>query len=157
MRDELVELGLSNEVLEVEQEVEAFLVRDARESIVRVLALEIHNELGELVVVSEVLNGISEGFPSNDSREMAVSFAMNGSQDSSFEVDGPTFIQPEVLPRCVGDQISTPAVSQLVGDYVNVLTVLGEMLVTMIERKSAYQRSCLSFQIEMVPRGLPWR
>lgn len=131
--DELVKLGLSNQVLEVEQEVEALLVWDAGERIVGILALEVHNELGELVVISEVLNGIYQGFPSNDGREVAVSFAVNGSQNSSFEIDGPAFIQPEVFPRCVGNQVTAPAVSQLVSNDINVLAVLEELLVTMIE------------------------
>lgn len=60
MRNEFVELGLSDEVLEVEKEVEALLIRDAGECIVGVLALEVGDQLGEFVIMTEVLDGISE-------------------------------------------------------------------------------------------------
>jgi hypothetical protein len=124
VRNELVKLGLSNKVLEVKQEIKALLVRNAGECIVGVFAFEINNELGELVVVSKVFDGVSQGFPSNDGREVAVGLAVNSSQDPSFEVDGPTFIQPEMFPRSVGDQVATPAVSQLVCNDIDILTIL---------------------------------
>jgi hypothetical protein len=124
MRDELVKLGLSNKVFEVEEEVKALLIRNARESIVGILALKINNELGELMVISKVINGISQRFPSNNGREVAVGFAVNSSQNSPLEVNGPAFIQPEMLPRAVGDQVTTPAVSQLVRNNIDVFAIL---------------------------------
>lgn len=41
MRNELVKLRLAHKVLQVEQEVEPLLIRNAGESIIRVLTLEI--------------------------------------------------------------------------------------------------------------------
>lgn len=58
MRNELVKLGLAHEIFNVEQEVEALLIGDARESIIRVLALQICDELGELVVIAKVLHRV---------------------------------------------------------------------------------------------------
>lgn len=124
VRDELVKLGLSNEVFEVEQEVEALLIRNAREGIIGILTLEIHDKLSELVIISKVLDGISQRLPSNDGREVAVCFTVNSSQNPSLEVNGPAFVQPEMLPRAVGDQVTTPAVSQFVRNNINVLAIL---------------------------------
>lgn len=124
MRDEFVKLRLSNKVLEVEQEVKALLVGNARERIVGVLALEINNELSELVIVSKVFDGVSQRLPSNNGREVSVGFTVNSSQNPSFEVHGPAFVQPEMFPRAVGDQVTTPAVSQLVRNNIDVLAIL---------------------------------
>jgi hypothetical protein len=66
VRNELVKLGLAHEVLNVEQEVEALLVGDAGESIIRVLALQVCDELCELVVVTEVVHRVLQGLPSDD-------------------------------------------------------------------------------------------
>jgi hypothetical protein len=124
VRDELVKLGLSDKVLKVEQEVKALLIRNAREGIIGILALKIHNKLSELVVIAKVFNGISQRLPSNDSGEVAIGFTMDGSQNPSLEVHGPAFVQPEMLPRAVGDQIATPAVSQLMRNDIDVLAIL---------------------------------
>ena len=35
-----------------------------------------------------------------------------------------TFIQPEMLPGAVGDEIATPAMRQLVSDNINILPIL---------------------------------
>lgn len=78
MRNELVKLGLAHEVLDVEQEVEALLIGDAGESIIRVLALQVCDELGELVVITKVLHRVLQGLPSNDGREVAVGLAVSG-------------------------------------------------------------------------------
>lgn len=78
MRNELVKLGLAHEILDVEQEVEALLIGDAGESIIRVLALQVGDELGELVVITKVLHRVLQGLPSNDGREVAVGLAVSG-------------------------------------------------------------------------------
>ena len=50
MRDELVKLWFSNQILKVEQEVKALLIGNARESIIRILAFQVCDQFGELVV-----------------------------------------------------------------------------------------------------------
>ena len=59
MRDELIPLLLADQILEVEQEVEPLLVGNAGECIIRILALEIHHQLGEFVIVTKVVHGVS--------------------------------------------------------------------------------------------------
>jgi hypothetical protein len=76
VRNELVKLGLAHEVLNVEQEVEALLVGDAGESIIGVLALQVGDELCELVVLAKVLHRILQRLPSDDGGEVAVSLAV---------------------------------------------------------------------------------
>lgn len=76
VRNELVKLGLANEVLNVEQEVEALLVGNAGESIIRVLTLQVGDQLGELVVLTKVLHGVLQSLPADDGREVAVSLAV---------------------------------------------------------------------------------
>lgn len=66
VRNEIVKLGLAHEVLDVEKEVEALLVGDAGESIIRVLALQVCDELGELVVLAKVLHRVLQSLPSDD-------------------------------------------------------------------------------------------
>lgn len=76
VRNELVKLGLAHEVLNVEQEVEALLVGNAGESIIRVLTLQVGDQLGELVVLTKMLNRVLQGLPSDDGREVAVGLAV---------------------------------------------------------------------------------
>lgn len=78
MGNEFVKLGLAHKVLNVEQEVETLLIGDARESIIRVLALQVSDELGELVVITKVLHRVLQSLPSNDGREVAVGLAVSG-------------------------------------------------------------------------------
>lgn len=42
-----------------------------------------------------------------------------------FKVNGPALVQPKMLPRGIGDQVSTPAVSQLVRNDIHIFAVLG--------------------------------
>lgn len=134
MRDELVPLLLADQVLEVEQEVKPFLIGNAGECIVRILALEIHHQLGEFVIVSKVFHGVGQRFPSDDGREMTVRLAMNGSQDPSLQVHGPSLIQPEMLPRGIGDEVAAPAVGELVRNDINVFSVLETVSAIIIEK-----------------------
>lgn len=66
VRNKLVKLGLANEILQEEKEVKALLIRDARKRIVRILALQVGDQLSELVVVAKMLYRIGEALPSND-------------------------------------------------------------------------------------------
>lgn len=50
------------------------------------------------MVITELLDSVSQRLPPNDSRKMAIGFAVNGSQNPSLKVNSPAFIQPEMLP-----------------------------------------------------------
>ena len=48
----------------------------------------------------------------------------NSGTHSSFEICRPTLIEPEVLPRCITDQVTAPAVGELVCDNVDICSIL---------------------------------
>lgn len=56
---------------------------------------------------------------------------------SSFQIHSPTLIQPEVFPRAVSDQVTTPAVSKLVCNHVNVFTVLSKSVFSILIARAA--------------------
>lgn len=76
MRDKVIELALPNQGFEVVQEVESLLVWNARESIIRVLALQVGDKLSEVVIMTEMIHRVCESFPADDGREMTVGLAM---------------------------------------------------------------------------------
>jgi len=136
MGDELVELGLPNQILEVEQEVEALFVWDAGECIIGILALEIDDELGKFVVGAKVIDRVRQCLPPDNGRKVSVFFTVpanfskrnhgvfrqsaltvqpksaiasagktpnndnnrDGNTYSSFKVDRPSLVQPEMFP-----------------------------------------------------------
>lgn len=83
MGNELVKLCLSEEILKVEQKVESLFIRNTRERIVRILALQINDEFSKLVLISKMLDGVSQRLPTNNGREVTIGFAMNSGQDPS--------------------------------------------------------------------------
>lgn len=78
MWDELVKLLLSDKLFKVKDEVEPLLVRDAREGIIRVLSLQVSNELSELVVDTISLYGVCQRFPPYDGGEVTIWFPVAG-------------------------------------------------------------------------------
>lgn len=79
MRNELVPLLPSNQAIQVVQEVESLLIRNTGERIIRVLVLQVDDELGELVIGTEQLYTLSESFPANDRRKVKVLRTVEGS------------------------------------------------------------------------------
>lgn len=127
MRDELVKGLAADQLLEVIQEVEALLVGDRAEGVVRVdAALEVGDELGVLVVGAVVVDGVLEGLPADDGGEVPLRLAVDGGAYPALDVDGPSLVEPEVLPAAAGYEISAPAVGKLVGDDVYVLAVTAD-------------------------------
>lgn len=76
MGDEAVEFLLSNKGFQIKQEIESFLVWDARERIIRIFSLENWNQFCEFVIMAISLNGIFKGLPAYNGREMAILFTM---------------------------------------------------------------------------------
>lgn len=60
MFDEVVKVFLSDQLLEIVQEVEALLVRHCAEGIIGIFAIEVDNELGEVLpLFSIVIDGVA--------------------------------------------------------------------------------------------------
>ena len=59
------------------------------------------------MVVAELVYAVLEGLPADYSGEVTPCIAsMNVSLDASLEVSGPAFIEPEVFPAAVGNEIT---------------------------------------------------
>jgi hypothetical protein len=83
------------------------------------------------MLLAELVDAVAECFPADDGAEVAVLLpffpvAVERGEDAAFEVDGPAFVQPEVLPTTVGNQVTGPRVGEFVGDDVDVLAVAGD-------------------------------
>lgn len=114
VRDEGIPLLPADEVVERVEKVEALLVGDRGEGVIRVLAGEGDDELREAVGGAEEGDGLLEGFPADDGGEVEVGFAVEGADDAALEVDRPTFVEPEVFPVGGGDEVAGPGVREFV-------------------------------------------
>ena len=124
MWDEGVPFLLTEELLQVVEEGEALLVWDAGECIVGIFTFQVWDQLGELVVFAKLGNAVTERFPADDGAEVAVFFAaVDRSLQSALEICRPAFVQPEVLPAGVRHEVTGPGMGELVGDYVDILSV----------------------------------
>lgn len=77
MRNEFVPLFLAQQFFQVIQKSKTFLVRNAGEGVIRILALEVDDKFGKLMVFTELGYRVRECFPANDSGEVSVRFPMS--------------------------------------------------------------------------------
>mmetsp|Transcript_29219 Transcript_29219/g.41127 ORF Transcript_29219/g.41127 Transcript_29219/m.41127 type:complete len:241 (-) Transcript_29219:549-1271(-) len=110
----------SNEVLQIEQEVVSLLVWHAAEGIIRVDSLEVWNQVGQGVGGTEGLHAVLQGFVPNDGLEVSGWLSVHLGVDSSFQIHSEAFIEPEVFPSSVGDEVSSPAVRNFVSNDISV-------------------------------------
>ena len=80
MRNELIPFLPADLLLEVVEEGKPLFVRHGGESIVWVLALEIRDQLRELVVRAKVSDGVCQGLPADYGRERTSGFAVSNLQ-----------------------------------------------------------------------------
>lgn len=62
------------------EEYETFFVRYAGECIIRIFALEIHDQFCKFVSRPEIRDGVGESLPANDGREVTMEFAMSNQE-----------------------------------------------------------------------------
>lgn len=77
VRNEFVPLFLAQQFLQVIQKSKTFLVRNAGEGVIRILALEVDDKFGKLMVFTEFSYRVRECFPANDSGEVSVRLPMS--------------------------------------------------------------------------------
>lgn len=77
MRNEFVPLFLAQQFLQVIQEGETFLIWNAGEGIIRVLAFEVDDKFGKFMVFTKLGYRVRECFPANDSGKVSVRFSMS--------------------------------------------------------------------------------
>ena len=66
MGDKLIPFLSPNLLFEIVKEGETLLVRDSRESIVRIFPLEVDYQLCEFMTLSKLAYGVRQRFPAND-------------------------------------------------------------------------------------------
>ena len=88
------------------------------------------------------MEGRTEGFPADDRGEVELRVAVNRSANAALEIDRPSFVEParksfstappkpnmaqqdsQMLPAAVSDEVATPAVAELVGNDIHVLSI----------------------------------
>ena len=84
MWNELVPSVLADELLQMIQKREPFLVRDATKCIIRVLSFEVGDEFGEFVVCSKLANTVGERFPAYNCGKVSVRLPVNDCLYASF-------------------------------------------------------------------------
>jgi hypothetical protein len=111
--NELVPLLNTDQLLEVVEEGGAFLVGNAGEGIIGILTLKIRDQLGVFVVFTKLGDAVRQGFPADESAEIADPLVVvNSSLDTSLQVDSPAFVEPEVLPAGAALQKNVSAYAQ---------------------------------------------
>jgi hypothetical protein len=92
-----------NEILQIKEEIESFLVRNATERIIRVNTGQIGNEVGELIIGTELFDGIDEIVVTQDGTELSLFLSVHSTVDLSFREHRESFVEPEMFPSFVGD------------------------------------------------------
>lgn len=100
-----------------------FLVRYDAEQLIWVLVLVVDDELGSRAVLSEPGDTGIEFLATNDVRKVLGCRSMEFSIDASLEISRPAFVEPEVLPAGIGDEIPRPRMAQLMRDDMDVLSI----------------------------------
>jgi len=69
-----------------------------RKGIIRVLSLEIDNQLGELMILTVHVDRIFKSLPSDDGGEVPKLFAVNSCLNAALQINSPALIEPKVFP-----------------------------------------------------------
>lgn len=116
MGNELVPLLNTNQFLKVVEESRALLVGNAGEGIIGILTLEVRDQLGVFVVFTELGDAVRQRFPTDESTEITDPLVVvDGGLDTSFQIDSPAFVEPEVLPAGTALRMNMSAHAQLDG------------------------------------------
>ena len=75
----------------------------------------------------------SQIFPTSVCRKMLMSLSSQTSGDFSLGEDGEALVEPEVLEVLVGDEVSGPAVHDLVGEHIDERLVAGLLKINVIK------------------------
>src|SRR3546814_5907700 len=64
------------------------------------------------VVCAEILKGALEVLVANKRQHVGVRLVFNGFHDTSFNINREPFVQPEIIPGGIGNQVAAPAMRQ---------------------------------------------
>mmetsp|Transcript_10778 Transcript_10778/g.25396 ORF Transcript_10778/g.25396 Transcript_10778/m.25396 type:complete len:560 (-) Transcript_10778:386-2065(-) len=125
-REVLEDLGAADDRREVVEQVEALLVRHRGEGVVRVDVAQLRHHVRERVGRAVERDVVGEVLRTGDCAEVVVRRPLHVALDLALEPHGPALVEPEVLPRVVGDQVARPGVAHLVRHDVCERAVPGE-------------------------------
>ncbi len=111
---ELVESFATEGPLEREQEEGSFFVSDARHAVVGVAAVQV--DVQDLVFCGKLLELVAKLRQAEDSLHVRARDAVDVFDDSTLKIGSKPFVEPEVPPGCVGDEVARPRVGQLMRD-----------------------------------------
>ena len=77
-------------------------------------------------VLSQLVDDLLEILQAEARQHLGVVAAVDRLHDAALEVDGEAFVEPEVVPRRVGDEVAGPRVRQLVRHQVHQRAVAGQ-------------------------------
>lgn len=104
-----------------------FHIRNGGKGVVGVDASsEVRDKAGEVVVSAELANAVEARLPPRRLRQRFVLGAEHRTHDLQLVEHRQPLVQPEVLPRVVGDEITAPRVGHLVSDYGYLASVARE-------------------------------
>ena len=110
---------------QAQQEV-AFLVGELGRGFVGIAAGEVEQQVRVAAVLAQLAHDLLEVLPAQQREHLGVVAAVDRLHDAALEVDGEAFVEPEVVPRRVGDEVARPGVGQLVRHEVHQRAVAGQ-------------------------------
>ena len=81
MRDELVKLILSHQVLKIENESGPLFIWNSRKCVIGIFALQVSYQFCEIMISTKVFNIVCQCLPSHDGREVSIRFPVPSKKD----------------------------------------------------------------------------
>jgi hypothetical protein len=107
--------------------IHTLLVGNFAESFVGINASQVGLQLGELVISSQIGDGLLQIIVSNEHLEVADRLrVVDLGKDQTLQVDTKALVEPEIRPTAVGNEVSCPAMGDFVGDDVGERAVAGQ-------------------------------
>ena len=101
--------------VEIVQEQSAFLIRNTREALTRIAVTQIDGQ--DLIGGFELLKIGLQGLESQHRLHGGARLTVYRGHDATFHVIGESFVEPEIPPGRIADQISRPGMRQFMRDH----------------------------------------
>ena len=113
---EVVEGATSHGFFQQTQEEVPLVVGNGGHAVVGIAVLQVQTQVGVVGVhVHDGVHLVHQPLVAQCAQHLADVAAIDCLHDALFEVHGEAFVEPEIVPRGVGDQVATPTVGQFVG------------------------------------------
>ncbi len=106
-----IECRTAKMVLQHAQKISAFFVGQFTKRIIRIAVVKVNTQLGKLGFDwCEPVNSVSQGPLSEEPLHLGEIVAIQSFDNTPFKVGGKAFIEPEIAPGGIGDEIAGPRV-----------------------------------------------